>query len=207
MKKLGIAALACSGLLFAHQASAGSEGAVDLYYIPSAEFEVDVDGFGESEFDDGDGFGAKARFALGSQLFIAGEYQTVEYEELGGLPIDGELDQIRGGLGFWIGADSPFYVAAEAVHLDLDTGDDGDDETGFAAHLGVNAPLGESINLYGQAGYIDVDGDGLELLGGLAFQVTQTLALFADYRHTTLDDDGVEITFSDFRAGIRLALL
>lgn len=84
-----------SGLLVAGVAlgcipgyAAGSGNAVDLFYIPSADFEVS-DSI-DSVSVDGDGFGAQGRFMVADQLFVGAEYQQVEMDDV---PI--EISQLR----------------------------------------------------------------------------------------------------------------
>lgn len=186
--------------------AAGPKGAIDAYYVVSPEIEVDLDGVGEATFDEGDGIGVKGRFQLDPTLFIAGEYQANEYDEIEGIEVDAQFDQLRGGIGVRFGESSPFYALAEVINAEIEIDNESDDETGYGLHLGLNAPLGDRASVYGQVGYVDVDGDGPEFLVGAAVQFTDTFGLFIDYRHTTLDSDDVEFTFSDLRAGLRVAL-
>lgn len=196
MRKCALAVAVSAALIPGVAMSAKGSGAIDVYYVPSADIEVDIDGIGEFE-DDGDGFGVKGRFDVAPQFFIAGEYQAVEYDDS-----NGELDQIRGGLGYRFNRRSPFYLLGEIINID----DGEDDETGFGVHLGVDAAVAPALNLYGQVGYVDVEGDGIEFLGGLAYMFTQQIGGFVDYRQTNLDDNDVEITLDDLRLGIRIAL-
>ena len=181
-------------------------GAFDLYYVADAGLELDVDDVGNAEFDDGDGFGVKGRVELAPQIFVAGEYQANDYDNLAGSDVSGEVDQIRGGLGFRFVEGSPYYAFGEIISFDLTLNGESADETGYGLHVGANAPVGNGLNLYGQVGYVDVDIAGVEFLGGIAFMFSDQVGAFADYRHSTLDDDGVEFTVADVRVGLRIAL-
>ena len=186
--------------------SAQPKGTIDVYYVVSPELELEADGVGSVDLEEGDGFGVKGRFNLSPQVFLAGEYQANTYDEVEGFSIDAELDQIRGGAGFRFGADSPFYVLGEFIQIDVEFEDESEDDSGFGVHLGANSPVADSLNFYGQFGYVDVGGDGLEFLAGLAFMFTRQLGGFVDYRHTSLDEDGAEVTLADLRVGLRIAL-
>lgn len=210
------AVAACFIPAIAMAAPARPVAVIDAYYvIPEIESDdVFVEGdFFDAELKDGDGFGVKGRFDLTPTLFLAGEYQANDYDEfeidgLGTAEIESELDFIRAGMGLRFGEDSPFYGYAEAVNAELTIDGEGDDETGFGVHLGVDAPVADALSLYGQIGYVDIDDtDGFEFLGGAAFMFTPVFGAFADYRHTELEgDDDIKLTISDIRLGIRIAL-
>lgn len=206
------AAALMPGIGFAKEPAAA---VLDAYYVVLADFEIEGDlGAGasfDSEFDDGDGFGVKGRFNLTPSFFIAGEYQANEYEDLeiegATIDVDAELDTIRGGAGFRFAPNLPFYVMGEYIYSDLEIDGESEDDSGFGAHIGLDSPVADTISLYGQAGYVDIGGgDGFEVLGGVVFMFTPAIGAFADYRYTDLEDDDVESTFGDFRAGLRIAL-
>lgn len=206
MKRLSCSAAVLAGLVSFAVHAAPPAGAIDVYYVVSPEIEADVEGLGELTLDEGDGIGVKGRFDLNPQIFIAGEYQANEYDEVEGISVDAQFDQIRGGLGFRLGADSPFYLLGEVISVDLEVEDEGSDETGYGAHIGFQAPVADMLSLYGQAGYVDVDADGFEVLGGAALMFSPTFGAFVDYRHTELESDQEEDTFKDLRVGLRIAL-
>ncbi|MGQ0503215.1 MAG: hypothetical protein ACT4P0_11515 [Panacagrimonas sp.] len=218
-----LSALAVLASFTALPARAAEEGVtpshLDLYYIANADLEIN-----DFEFDDGDGYGAKALFMLGKNFFLTGEYQNSEYDpvnrETGG-PLGGstrtevEIESYRGGLGVYI-ADSPFFVRGEYIGLESElstSGDEDDEETlgddfdenGWGAHAGIDGAFG-GLGLHGQVGYVDVGdaGDGIEWLGGASFAFNPGLGIFADYRRTELENDD-ETTLQDFRLGLRVS--
>lgn len=213
MKKtwVAVAVAACCAPGVAMAQKGRPAAIIDGYYV-SAEIEFEGDVFDDDVEVEGDGFGVKGRFDLTDTLFLAGEYQANEYDEVEGFDLDEEiqLDTLRAGLGLRFANNSPFYVLGEVISADIETGGSSDDEIGFGAHLGVDAPIATALSLYGQVGYISVDevlGDGFEFLGGLAFMITPTIGAFADYRHTEVeDDDDAEASIGDIRVGIRFAL-
>lgn len=201
--------------------SAANPSYLDLYYVGVAELEV-----GDFEFDDGDGFGVKGRFRLGNPLFLSAEYQNSEYDPfdvdndglLGGSTTryETELETFRAGLGVHL-AETPFFVMGEYIGLESElstTGSEGDEETigddydesGFGAHAGIDGRFGQVLGLHAQIGYVDVgdSGDGLEYLAGLSFAFTPGIGVFADYRHTDLEED-VDTQLSDARVGLRIS--
>lgn len=91
MRVLGaFCAVAMLSVPLAASASGGNN--LDLYYLSSG-IELEVPGLGSGE-DDGDGFGAKGRFAISDALFLSAEYQTAKLDDL-----DEDLTQIRLGVG------------------------------------------------------------------------------------------------------------
>lgn len=220
--------LLAAALLAAPLPAALAGSSLDLYYVGITELEVDNTAGGDFSFDDGDGYGAKGRFKLTDELFLAGEYQNVEYDELSfdsGTPsvssddvgLERELETWRAGLGYQF-AETPFYLKGEYIGLESElstTGDEGDedevggdiDEDGFGAHLGATGQPMEKLSLTAQIGYLDIgDVDGLEYLIGAALHFTDRFGIFADYRYTSLSGDGddYELNLSDARVGLRL---
>ncbi len=194
---LGIVAvvLPCS-LLAQPRAHVGGE--LDVYLIPSANLDVSVPGLGSGD-DDGDGFGARIRAPISDVLRVSGEYQSTSYDDTN---ID--LDQLRAGLEIALGHSGVVieYVAAEL---------DGDDIDGFGIHWRFNTPLSETLDLFGQIGYLALEDDdsgedvsGGEFSIGVALRFAPQVSGFVDYRLTALEDDAdTEVDFSDFRIGVR----
>jgi hypothetical protein len=112
MKKWTYGLAAAAALVPAAGLAAGSTVALDAYYV-IPEFELDIQGIGEATFDEGDGLGVKGRFELTPQVFVAGEYQSNTYDEVEGVPIDAEINLIRGGAGFRLGPGSPMMVSPQ----------------------------------------------------------------------------------------------
>lgn len=177
---------------------------LDLYYMPIASHEE-----GDEEFEDGDGFGAEARLPFGQISFFTGEYQINDYEDFAGTGLNGSLEWIRLGGGFYLGPSSPVYLRGEYVHTEFEvsagTFSNSDTDSGWAAHIGVHLPVSEILLIYGESGYITLDdADGYEFTGGAELELNESLGLFADYRYTFLEDDTTESTLTDVRTGIRL---
>jgi opacity protein-like surface antigen len=199
MKQLG---RACLGALLAAPlaAQAADMAYLDVYYIPDSTLEFEGAGVAAVESDDGDGFGVKLAAMLGESLFLAGEYQSVDYTFADGTA---KADTKRIGLGYktpW-----PVYALGEYVRAEA-RDDDGEsfDEDGWAAHLGIKANLFASLTLDARVGYQDVgDLDGLEYVVGLGLNLDRNFGLFADYRVSELEDDNGKTTAEDVRAGLR----
>jgi len=168
---------------------------IDGYYIPSADIEVG----GE---DDGDGFGVKGRAQFADQLFFTGEYQAVEYDDS-----ELELDQLRGGIGFFapLSPDVHWNVRGEFVRVETDGPfQDSEDDTGFGVHGGIEALLTPRFSVHGSLGYLSVDDvDGPEFLVGGRFKATPNVSFFADYRMSRFEDDdsGSDLDLDDIRIG------
>jgi opacity protein-like surface antigen len=222
-KTLLAAALIAAPLTAAHAASN-----VDLYYVGISELETEGAPAGDFKFDEGDGYGAKVRFHLNDMLFLSGEYQNVEFDEveydrgtpnipLDDLGLEREIETWRAGLGFQF-VDTPFYVLGEYIGLESELSTNGSeddeetlgddfDENGFGAHLGAKGNVTEMLTLNAQIGYVDVgDTNGLEYLVGAGLNFTPNLGIFADYRYTSLDgdDSSIDLNLTDARVGVRL---
>lgn len=184
------AAAACALSVTALPASATNY--IDGYFVPWAEAD-----FGPGDAD-GDGFGLKGAFQVGSSVFLTGEYESVDYDD-----INTDIDQLRLGaeLGPGAGLGTGIYGRGEYVSLD----DDEDDQDGFAGHVGYGFPVNKQIRLHGQIGYLLLDDvDGPELSFGGTYQFTSNLAAFGDYRSSYLDvDGGGDLDLSEFRIGAR----
>ena len=195
----GLSALMLSAVAFQANAQQTSFGHVDAFYIPSANLELTVTGLGSAD-DDGDGFGAKGRFHVAEQIFIAAEYQAVEYDDS-----NIELDQIRAGVGaiLPISTSVSFLGLVEFIDADIDDPNlllEGDD--GFGVHGKLEASLTGQFTIHGGVGFLKFgDSDGPEFHIGARFQVTPNASIFVDYRTTRLSEDGNDLDFDDLRLG------
>lgn len=192
MKRQMIAALAACGFAAPTLAATGNNY-IDGYFALS---EIDV---GPVD-DDGNGFGVKGAFQVHPQVFLTGDFQSVEYDDF-----NADLDQIRFGAGVGPGMGSNgegIYGRGEYINLD----DDSEDQDGVVGTLGYGLPVTPEFRLHGELGYVYVDdADGPELLVGGTYRLAQNLGLFADYRVSYLDPDrgGGDLDIADFRAGAR----
>lgn len=229
LRKTLLCAAICAAPLTAAQAAAD----LDLYYTPYTEIKVKNGAGDDLKFDDGDGWGVKGKFGLTDSLFLSGEYEKNEYDDITvnnapvfpGFPgssvsVDQRLQQYRAGLGYMIPT-TPFYVLGEYINLEsktrVDNGtsateSDTDTSEGWGAHLGAKGKvLNDYLTLNAEIGYVDVGGsNGLEALAGLAVNVTKHLGVFADYRYTSLTDGGsgandIDTRLGEARVGARLS--
>lgn len=200
-------AMMVAGLLSGVSASAlaaPSLGYVDVYGVAKFDLNVDVNGAGDLDFE-GDGYGIKGAFTFADRFFASAEYQKVDYEldERGANNVaDSDFDQLRAGLGTRF-EDGPalFYARGEYLKLELSAGGESVDEDGYGIHAGVrgeNGRLGVTV----EGGYLDVgDFDGFEWLVEADYRMFDLIGLFVGYRWTQLSDNGVDLEFSDIRAG------
>lgn len=167
-----------------------------------------VDGFfALSEFDagptddDGNGFGLKGEFQVADQLFLGGQFESIEYDDS-----DTDVDQIRFGAAYGPGAGSRnegLYGRLEYLEIDIDGASEQD---GLGAHAGYAIPLAPAFRVYGEAGYLFLDdADGPELLVGGTFQLQPNIAIFSDFRGAFLDVDNsnTDVDLTTFRVGAR----
>lgn len=181
--------------LFALPAAA-SDGHLDVFYVPSAQ----IKGSGGSE--SGTGYGAHVVLPIGSTFLAAAEYQRNSY--------DAKLQQFRAGGGVQSSPDRARLMAyGEYVRLKPDDSSAAD---GFGVHARVTYTVMEPLNLFAEAGYVRLDGDGAtfdgpEFLFGAAWSFTQQFGVFADYRISRFDANGdAKIRFYDVRTGLRIYL-
>lgn len=192
MKRKLIAAIAACGIAAPTFAVTGNNH-VDGYFALS---ELDIGSFD----DDGNGFGLKGAFQVHPQVFLTGEFQSVEYDDT-----DLDLDQIRlgAGTGPGMGANGEgIYGRGEYIQLDADS----EDQDGLVGTLGYALSVNPQFRLHGEVGYVYLDdADGPELLVGGTYRLAQNLGLFADYRMSFLDPDGGggDLDVADLRAGVR----
>lgn len=194
MKRACIAALAACGFAAPAMAAPGNNF-IDGYGLFS---DIDPEGAGS---DDGIGAGVKGGFQVADQIFLTGEFQTVEYDDS-----NVDLDQIRLGAGFGPGMGpnaEGLYGRVEYVNVDFSPG--GDDD-GVAGAIGYGLPLNQQFRVHGEVGYVYLDdSDGPELLLGATYRLAQNLGVFADYRMSFLNFDGPggDLDLSDLRVGVR----
>lgn len=166
---------------------------VDPYYVPRAEVEFRADG-GPSSDDGGDGYGVKAMARVIGPFVATGEYHSVSYDDAP----DFDRDDFRVGAGV-VGA----TLGLLGEYISSELGD------GFGAHVRL-AGGNERASLHAQLGFVQVeDVDrfyGGELNFGAAYQFTDLLGTFVDYRLTNLEghDSDVQLKFRDLRVGVRL---
>lgn len=198
MKRVCIAALAACGFAAPALAAQGNNY-VDGYGFFS---DIDIDGLGVDDSDDGVGMGVKGAFQVSDQVYLTGEFQTVEYDDF-----DEDFDQVRIGAGFGPGMGpnaEGLYGRVEYVDMDIGFADDG----GVGAWVGYGLPLNQQFRIHGEAGYLLLDDiDGPEILIGATYRIAQNFGVFADYRMSFLEADvgpgDVDVDVSDLRLGVR----
>lgn len=211
MNKVGVrtaVGIAMYGLLLAAPlaASAASMDYLDAYYIPDSTLEIEND-TDSIESEEGDGFGVKLATMLGENVFLAGEYQSTDNEQLAGSAVNATVDSARIGLGY--NTSTPFYGLLEYINYEAEVesglGSGSDSESGFGAHIGANIDLFEYLTLDARAGYLDIgDSDGFEYLAGVGLNLDKNFGLFVDYRVTELETkDDLTLTVQDLRTGFR----
>ena len=191
MKRACIAALAACGFAAPALAVQGNN------YVDGYGFMSDID-FGPFD-DDGVGMGVKGAFQVADKVYLTGEFQTVEYDDL-----NEDFDQIRLGAGFGPGmGPSAEGIYGRVEYVNFDTGVD--DEDGIGGAIGYGLPLSPAFRLHGEVGYLYLDDtDGPELLIGGTYRIAQNFGVFADYRASFLEaDGGGDIDINDLRVGVR----
>lgn len=218
MNKVGVrtaVGIAMYGLLLTAplSASAASMDYLDAYYIPDSTLEIETDG-GSVESEEGDGFGVKLAAMLGENVFLAGEYQSTDNENIGGSGGNATVDTKRIGLGY--NTSLPIYVLLEYINHEVEV--DGGvssgsllSDSGFGAHIGLKFEVMDYVTLEARGGYLDIgDSDGFEYLAGIGLNLDKNFGLFVDYRVTDVDVENnalvppeFTLTSQDLRTGFR----
>jgi hypothetical protein len=221
-----IVAAATAFLLNTAPSRATGASFIDGFY--TADARVQSDGV---DFDDGDGYGLKARAMLGENLFFTAEYTNNEYDPfrltfqdgpLGALRrerFEVEVEMFRAGLGMHL-PNSPAYLRGEYIGYEAEistTGSEDDEEVvgeadredGFGVHVGALGRFSERFWLNAEAGYVDINdvGSGAQFLGEIGLDIVQGFGAFAGYRYFQLRDDGDRLEFGEARVGLRLSFL
>lgn len=140
---------------------------------------------------DPDGIYLKGNFALGDSVFFRGGYIKVE-EEISDFfgSVDVEVQELQLGLGYRMpmGVNSSWYVAVDYLTGEIEIEFFGDADTdGFQLATGARGYVSEKVELYGELGYVDVEGEnGLAASVGGIFHLTRQFGLTLE---AGLDDD------------------
>lgn len=172
---------------------------VDAYFVPKANFDVVLPGYGSGSVD-GDGYGLRGE-AVNADGFLANaEYQKVTYDS------DIDLTQFRLGIGIQSQGDAQLAGIAEYVRQELGNAE----ATGLGIHGRATFKVAAPVRLSLQVGVlkltdaVDTDMSGPEFSVAGSYQLTPKASIFADYRVSSLKDDGDnEFTFKDLRVGGR----
>ena len=171
--------------------------AVDVFYIPSADFEISSGG--TSIGLDGDGFGAQGAFRVSDFVRVGVEYQTVEMD----VPID--ITQLRFTLGGALPLSSSILFSADLGYIDTDIETSMGDISGDGpmGHIGLVMKPSDQVEIFGKVGIVKVEeSDGPEFHFGGRVRVTDAIGLMVDYRLTKLEDSGEDLELDDLRVGV-----
>ena len=188
---LGLAALLA---LFAVNTSAGD---LDYTYLDLSYSMADYDGV------DGDGLNIDYSSAINDDAFWLVGYSTASADE-GGVEVEGS-DLFLGYGHHWSVSDKAnFEFSGGLVRSDIELtiigfGSASDDDTGFFLRPGFRGWVSETVEMYGQATYVDIFDDNSTAfsVGGI-IHMSKSAALTLDY---TTDDD-----VDAYTVGIRFAL-
>lgn len=196
-----------------------SVGYLDVFAVPEARLESG----GDMPQIKGDGYGIKGAFNFGSSVFVTGEYQDVDYDDVVG-DFDGDneddrigtsLQQFRVGLGLRqpIGNSTLVFGQAEYIDAELDAdvtlsnggnsveGSGSVDDDGYGIHVGLRGESGP-LGVTAKVGYLDVsDIDGPEYEVEADYRLWEFVGLFVNYRWSDLGSDDSDLELKDFRVG------
>lgn len=192
----------------AEEAPAGEEGEwahrghIDVFYVPSSVLTVKSGSTVTDE--DGKAFGARGLYRFGSWIAASGEFETIDYKDA-----DIGIDEARLSVGAMADNDSGGTAGLFLEYAQLKSDEIGDAD-GFGVHGQFSARPGESLHLYFDFGYLQLQGDAEDLTGtefmlGALYRVG-AFGVFADLRRSQLkgDDSEIRTSIADVRAGIRM---
>ncbi len=143
-------------------------------YLEGGYQRIDLD---DDVFDiDGDGFGIGGSFELGRNAFMFASYGTADFD----FGID--LDELSAGVGYHVpvGTNTDFVASIAYVRAEADASGFGSvDDSGIGASIGLRSMVTDTVEVFGNINYVDLDdsGDETSFTGGAWFNVTDTFAL------------------------------
>lgn len=149
-------------------------------------------GYANFDFDGFDvtGFEIKGSKEISDDFYIAGDYADVSKS-------GNSLTLTTVGVGFKndFSATSSFFAELDFARLDADGGVD---ENGYEVTFGVRSMLTEQLEVKAAVEYLDIDDeDTTSLVLGGAYNLTDSVAVYADYKHESdLSRYGVGVRFN-----------
>lgn len=145
---------------------------------------------------DGDGITLDGSVLVSENVFLSGQYQTVDFSDDG---VDLDLNWLSAGIGYRmaVSANTDVYGLATYENIETEASYYGsslsDDENGYGFTAGVRSLVTSNIELDGQIGYIDIDDSDTFLSAGARYYFNKNFSVGANYK--TLDDiDLVSLT-------------
>jgi opacity protein-like surface antigen len=162
------------GLLFVALPSVAADLSYNYIQGGYQEYDIDDDLFGGFDVD-GDGYFISGSFELTDNWFVAGGYSTADFD----FGID--LDELSVGAGYHVPLNNnvDFYGLLSLVRAEASvSGFGSEDESGYAAEIGIRGMIGDRFELNGSLAYVDLDdgGDGTAFGAGLLYNFTDSVA-------------------------------
>ncbi len=143
-------------------------------YLEAGYQRIELD---DSIFDvDGDGFGIGGSFDLGNDFFVFASYGTADFD------FGVDLDELTAGAGYHapVGTNTDFVASIAYVRAEADaSGFESIDDNGIGASIGLRSMVTDTVEVFGNINYVDLDdsGDETSFSGGAWFNVTDTFAI------------------------------
>jgi hypothetical protein len=174
-------------------------GFIDLYYVPTLEF--NAVGLGEG---DASGAGGRGQFQFWKFLAVSAEYSTHTFD-----PGDAKLDDQRFGLGVATRNDGGDTAGLFVEFEKMEIGNVAFEVDGLGLHARMSHAAGESLRIYADIGYKRLESDfekfsAFEFNAGAVYSFGP-FGVFADWRRNQLEgkDSGVRISLEGVRVGAR----
>ena len=184
------------GVLMLSSAAAMADGP-SYSYIQAAYQEVDLDAGGGIDVD-GSGLEVGGSVAIGDDWYIFAGYGSSDLDGLG-IDVDLTVLTIGGGWHTEISPTTDFFAQLGFADGEIDvSGFGSEDDSGYAAAVGIRSMMSAELELYGSISQIDFDGfgDGTTFNAGLWYTVSGNLALGLG---ASLEDD-----ITTYGLGVRL---
>jgi hypothetical protein len=147
-------------------------------------------GYTEFDFDDFDidGFELKASKSINDNFYIAGDYTNLT--ESG---VDLNLTTVGFGYKNDFSSTSTFFSELDYAKFD----GPGFDDDGYEVTVGVRTMMSDQLELKAAVEYLDIEGDTTSLVLGAAYDLSDSLAIYTDYKYESdLSRYGVGVRFN-----------
>ena len=147
-------------------------------FVEAGYIEVDLD-LGDGFDVDGDGFGVGGAFEIGDKVFGFASYQDASFD------FNVDFSTLEVGIGFHTGLTDNTSFFFRVGYADVEVSASGfgsEDESGYAAGIGIRSNVSDLIELALEVAYVDL-GDGADdtaVGGGIWFNITDNFALGAN---------------------------
>lgn len=144
---------------------------------------------------DGDGFGIAGAFSVNDQWYALGAYDDLGLEAFG---FDVDVSMWRLGMGYHAPIDGSVHGFAEVTYEAIEVSVLGfsADDNGYGVRFGLRGMVTDALELSGGLRYVDVGSSDTLISLGAVYNVTETVALTANFEDGDSSLWGIGARFS-----------